>query len=145
MVLFRRLRRKVVSKKLERKDEVSFDSQQVEKFKELLNKASPVDLDYQKEKEESIKSLDFISKKITEAKEEYNDAVRELMPVKWELAEKKSEIVQLKAELKVVQSQLETTKSELESIKNTFAICISSIEGFDFSLSSNTQLPLWHH
>ena len=118
MVLFRRLRRKVVSKKLERKDEVSFDSQQVEKFKELLNKASPVDLDYQKEKEESIKSLDFISKKITEAKEEYNDAVRELMPVKWELAEKKSEIVQLKAELKVVQSQLETAKSELESIKN---------------------------
>jgi len=119
LVSFRRLRRKVVSKKLEPKDEDSFDTRQIEKFKELLNKASPVDPDYQKKKEESINSLNFISKKITEAKEEYNDAVRELMPVKWELAEKKSEIVQLKAELKVVQSQLETAKSEIESIKNT--------------------------
>jgi len=119
MVSFKRLRRKVVSKKLERKDEDTFDTRQIEKFKELLNKASPVDLDYQKKKEESIKSLDFISKKTTEAKEEYDDAVRELMPVKWELAEKKSEIVQLKAELKVVQSQLETAKSELEAIKNS--------------------------
>ena len=78
------------------------------------------DVFYQKQLEEEselIPQLDSIHKQLDNAKNEYQNTLEQLTPLKWELLDKQNELARLKSECDLVSSQLEHDKSELEQIQ----------------------------
>ena len=84
--------------------------------------------DTEKEHDKSSDLMNSVSSDIRSVKEEYDDAVAELMPVKWELVEKKSEISKIKSEYKQVLSELESTREELYHMRSELANIKSEID-----------------
>ena len=76
--MFFKRRKNVVSDELSHNAEKDTDSVEIERFKELLRIASPEKPDFEKEKQEHTKRLNFISKQIEAAKKDYDNAIHEL-------------------------------------------------------------------
>lgn len=59
----------------------------------------------------------LVSNKIKGIREEYDNAISELLPVKWELIEKKSQIEKMRSEYNTLLHEIKHTKDELHSLR----------------------------
>ncbi|MGQ0376243.1 MAG: hypothetical protein ACT4OW_01905 [Nitrososphaerota archaeon] len=98
-------------------DESELDN--IEKLKNLLQKASHQKNEEQKEEQQKLfDNLKSLLEQIKAAKEEYEMVLAELMPVKWELLEKKTEISNLQSDYEALLSRIKQAKLELESLNS---------------------------
>lgn len=99
------------------------DEEKIDVLKNLLEKATnKKNEEHRDEEQKLLNSLKSLSDQIKAAKEEYENVIAELMPVKWELVEKKTQISELQSDYEALLSRIKQAKIELESLNNKINI-----------------------
>ena len=95
------------------------DDDKIDRLKNLLDKASQKKKEEQKDEEQKLlNNIKSLSEQIKVAKEEYENVIAQLMPVKWELVDKKTKFLKLQSDYESLLSRIMQAKLELESITN---------------------------
>lgn len=90
------------------------DEDKIDRLKNLLEKATKKRNEEQKDEEQKLlNSLKSLSDQIKAAKEEYENVMTELMPVKWELVEKKTQISDLQSDYEAILSRIKQARTRV--------------------------------